>query len=363
MKIIHVVESFAGGVYDFLVDLTLGMPKDEHVIIYTTREHTPKDFEKMFSPQTQFIKWPNATREINPKADILALVQLIKILKDFPDADAIHLHSSKAGFLGRIAARWLGMGQKVLYTPHGVSFLRQDVSPFKHKIFVYLEKLGAFFGGKVIGCSQSEAEAFHPYGIDAQYVNNGIKCEQLDSKSHTASEETIKVGTIGRITYPKNPELFNHIAERFVDDHRIEFLWIGDGELGHLLTASNIRKTGWLNRNDVETELNGIDIYLSTSLWEGLPLSVLQAMCASKPLLLSDCVGNRDLVQDEINGKIFNNLDEGIRALTELLEQHEKRVLMGQRSRELLAQEFSIEQMINGYMNLYQSLKQSNRKA
>ena len=216
MKIIHIVESFAGGVFDFLVDLSNGMSNHEHIIIYAEREHTPKNFKDLFPGNAQFILWPNATREINPKKDFLALKELIMHLKHFKDLNAIHLHSSKAGFLGRVASRVLGLQNSVLYTPHGVSFLRKDVSSLKHKVFVYLEKFGSWCGGKVIACSKSEATAFQNYNIDANYVNNGIQCNSFLSDNKTINHtKKIKIGTIGRITYQKNPKLFNNIAEHF----------------------------------------------------------------------------------------------------------------------------------------------------
>jgi len=352
MKIIHVVESFAGGVYDFISDLVLGMPKDEHTIIYAKREHTPKNFKKKFPKNVTFIQWSQATREINPIQDFKAYIELIGYLKKL-QTDVIHLHSSKAGFLGRMAAKKMKISNKVIYTPHGVSFLRKDVSALKHRLFVWLEKTGSWFGGTTVACSKSEMEQFHRYNIPAQHINNGITC-----KIHYNSNKNNKltIGTIGRITYPKNPHLFNEIAKYFLNNKSIEFIWIGGGgELENQLTSSNITKTGWLSREEVNTELSKIDIYLSTSLWEGLPLSVLQAMCFEKPLLLSNCVGNRDLVKTNYNGILFIGVDDGITALQEMIDHSDKREEMGFHSWEMVKKEFSIEQMIDGYKRLYEA--------
>jgi glycosyltransferase involved in cell wall biosynthesis len=352
LKIIHVVESFAGGVFDFIVDIVNGMPDDEHTIIYALREHTPEDFQSYFPKTTQFIEWQHATREIKPKADLLALWSLRNILKNMLEIDAIHLHSSKAGLLGRIVTKTLKIQRKVVYTPHGVSFLRQDVSSFKHKLFVFLEKIGAFCGGTVVGCSNSEAGAFHSYGLDAIYINNGIKCSNCEEQTKDQNEK-ICIGTIGRVTYQKNPKLFNDIAERFLDYEQVEFLWIGDGELQDVLKAKNIQRTGWLTRQEVDKKLAQIDIYLSTSLWEGLPLSVLQAMCASKPLVLSDCVGNKDLVKHNVNGKIFACADSLFESLEELISRKDKRVEMGHQSFLLVQKDYSMQLMIKKYRSLF----------
>lgn len=84
----------------------------------------------------------------------------------------------------------------------------------------------------------------------------------------------------------------------FKDDTRVRFLWIGDGELRNEIQENEqVQVTGWVTPNEVQHYLNQIDVYISTSLWEGLPLSVLEAMNCGKPLLLSDCVGNVDTVK------------------------------------------------------------------
>jgi len=357
MRIVHVVESFAGGVYDFLVDLTNYLSECEHTIIHGKRKNTPKSFQKDFPAGTKFIYWKNARREISFSKDFRALIEIIKALKSIKSPNVIHLHSSKAGFIGRFAARILGLQDKVIYTSHGVSFLRKDVSSLKRSLYIYLEKTASKLGGKVIACSKSEAEVFQEYGINADYICNGIKCKQSSRKKPSKEENIITIGTIGRVTYQKNPKLFNKIAENFLQRKNIKFLWIGNGELSHQLKSPNITLTGWLSRKEVENKLQEIDIYLSTSLWEGLPLSVLQAMCAAKPLVLSDCVGNRDLIAD--NGIIFKTLEEAITSITDLIENPKKREILGLNSLKLVKKEFSIEKTIKKYKQLYESLIKS----
>ncbi len=356
MNIVHIAESFAGGVYNFIQDLVHGMPDDTHIIIYGTREHTPVNFKQNFSGNVSFIHWSQATREINPKQDFRAYRQLIELLKPLiSDTDVIHLHSSKAGFLGRIAARQLKVSKNVIYTPHGVSFLRKDVSKIKHRIFVMLERTGAYFGGTTVACSKSEMEEFHQYNISATYINNGYKCQPSATPKYSNKDKLI-VGTIGRISPPKNPFLFNEIASQFTDNKNISFLWIGDGELSDQLQSQNIVKTGWVTREEVDVHLKKIDIYLSTSLWEGLPLSVLQAMCAPKPLILSDCVGNRDLVIDGYNGFMFHNTNSAVSAIKDMINSKEKIIDYGMHSREFLMKSFTLEKMIESYHNLYQQI-------
>ncbi|WP_051654685.1 glycosyltransferase [Persephonella sp. IF05-L8] len=357
MKIIHIVESFAGGVFDFLVDLINGMSEFEHIIVHGKRENTPVDYKKYFPEETNFFYWKNAVREVNPKQDLLALIELINILKNQKDIDVIHLHSSKAGFLGRLATRTLGLQNKVVYTSHGVSFLRKDVSQLKLKQFVWFEKIATKFGGRVIACSKSEAEEFRKYGIDANYIYNGIDINEVYS-SNANSKDKVIIGTVGRITYPKNPKLFDEIANYFKSFPNIKFLWIGDGELKHELKSENIKITGWLSRNQALEKLKEIDIYLSTSLWEGLPLSVLQAMALSKPLILSNCVGNIDLVENNYNGFLFKDRNEAIRSIENLLADKNLIQNFGENSYKMYKAYFTLNKMVESYKNLYLKIKE-----
>lgn len=146
MKIVHVVECFAGGVFSFLSNLTNELDREDYIIIYgTNRDNIPKNFKEQFPSKTQFIPWENAGRSLNPIKDIKALRELYTILEKIDDIDIIHLHSSKAGFLGRIVSFLLGKSSRTIYTPHAISFLRLDVSPKKRKIFIWMERFASFF--------------------------------------------------------------------------------------------------------------------------------------------------------------------------------------------------------------------------
>lgn len=359
MKIIHVAESFGGGVLDFLVALTHGLSEFSHVIIHGKRMDTPSAFEERFPQGTRFSHWRDAQREINPVHDVKALFQIIALLKATKDADVIHLHSSKAGFLGRLACRMLGMQERVLYSPQGVSFLRKDVSSGKARLFTYLEKTAARFGGQVVGSCASEAAAFEAVGIRATHINNGVSCEK--HSSFPPSRGSLVVGTAARITNQKNPGLFNEIAQAFVADSSVEFLWIGDGELRHQLSSPNIQITGWLPKEVLTEQVRKLGIYLSTSLWEGMPLSVLLAMCEAKPLLLFDCVGNKDLVIQKQNGFLFTEKETAVLRIEELRANSLLIEGMGRQSYDLVRSQFSLANMLYQYRRLYAELGEKRK--
>lgn len=355
MKIVHVMECFAGGTFNFLVDLTSELSNEEHIVIYgTNRENTPKNFKDLFNKNVKFIKWKTAQREMKPLKDIKALWELYNILKKIDDIDIIHLHSSKAGFLGRIVSFLLGKSNKTIYTPHAISFLRLDVSPKKRKIFIWMEKFASLFGGKIVACSQSEKEAIEEQGIrNVTFINNGIKPLQAEKKVNISDK--IIIISVGRLSIQKNPKLFNDIALEFIDNPNIQFIWCGDGELKSELTSPNIKCTGWIERKELENYLANADIYLSTSLWEGLPLSVLEAMSIGLPVVLSDCVGNRDLVEN--NGFLYNNKLEAVKLINSFKENSENLIFKGKKSKEIFFKKFELNVMGKLYYSLYKKIK------
>ena len=352
MKVIHVVESFAAGVLHFVVQLTHAMPDAEHIVIHGERPDTPPRYAALFPAGVTLIPWQHVTRDIAPVHDSLALYYLMRLLKQ-QTGDVIHLHSSKAGFLGRLAIGLLRLPARVIYTPHGAAFLRQDVSPAKQALFIWLEKFGHWCGGQVIACSASEAAAFQGYGIPADYINNGVQCTEMPATPQTDTDTHCKVIVAGRISQQKNPALFNEIAQAFLDQPRISFIWIGNGELRHLLTAPNIHCTGWVEQSEVTTHLQQATIYLSTSLWEGLPLSALQAMCQGLPLVLSECTGHVDIVQNGRNGYLFQEREAAIAAIQILVSDKVLLERLGLASQELLEEKFTVKQMNNHYLQVY----------
>jgi len=355
LKILHVVESFFGGVYDFIKDFTEITPEYQHTIIYGKRDGLKEKFENDFKENVDFILWKNAKREISLKNDFLALKELLNLLKK-EKFDVIHLHSSKAGFLGRVVARVGNHQNKVIYTTHGISFLRKDISNRKLQLYIFLEKIGSLCGGKTIACSKSEAEYIQSKRIKCSYINNGIKLEKQKIKVLKKENEKLKIATVGRITIQKNPELFNKIAENFIKNKNIEFIWIGDGELKEQLDSKNIKITGWLDQKKIHQQLIKVDVYLSTASWEGLSLAVLQAMENNLPLLLSDCVGNIDLVAEDYNGFLFKTKKEAIKKIEFLIKDKEKIKKLGENSYLLLKKEFDIQGMIKKYKTLYKQL-------
>lgn len=311
-KVLEIVEAFGGGVFTMINDLVNEICDDYEIIIaYNVRKQTPPDFEKLFDKRVKFIKVENFTRSVSLKNDIKAYKELKKIIKE-ENPDIIHLHSSKAGVLGRLVAS--GKKYRMLYNPHGFSFLKKDDSQYKRVIYRLIEKIMTWINPEctIVGCSYGEYEEAKKLSNNSVWINNGINVKRLENKISLLDKQQInfnnlKICTVGRIGYQKNPRLFNEIAENLPNNN---FVWIGDGELRGELNAKNISILGWKNREEALEELNKYDIFILTSLWEGLPISLLEAMYMRKICIVTNVIGNRDVIEDNKNGFIFNSTDE-----------------------------------------------------
>ena len=304
-KVLHIVESFGSGVFSFLVDLVNNTYEEFDITIaYGKRVETLENFKEHFSDEVKFIEVKSFTRSINLIKDIKAFFEVKKIIK-IESPDIIHLHSSKAGFIGRFVGN--GKNVKMLYNPHGFSFLMKNSSKIKRLIYWGLEKIGSLRRCTVIGCSKGEYEEALKLTRNAVCINNGIDIEKLDEITEKFVQKDIDLKnlsfcTSGRIGYQKNPQFFNEIAKQFPNN---KFTWIGDGDLRNELSSSNIVVTGWKKREDVLELVNNHDVFLLTSLWEGMPISLLEAMYLKKICIVTDCIGNRDVIEYGKNGFII----------------------------------------------------------
>lgn len=358
-KVVYVVESFGAGVYTFLTELSNSIiDYYEVVIIYSVRTETPQNFENDFSSKIKFIKI-DMCRGLSPYKNLRSLLSLKKIFKR-EKPDIVHLHSSIAGFLGRIACFSNGFNMdKVFYNPHGFSFLKGNESKFKRKLFYTLERFASRLGGCTVGCSPSEYEKALEISDNCININNGIDTNKIDElikennfKRNHIKKDHIKIGTVGRICYQKNPELFNDIAKSFSS---YNFIWIGDGELMSKLVSDNIKVTGWKKRVEVVKELLDVDIFILTSKWEGLSISLLEAMYLGKPVIVTNVTGNRDVVYNNINGYLANDLNEYIEAIKYITSNNvSSNLSLEGKDRFNIADEYGIKEMVQKYVKLYE---------
>ena len=312
-KILYVVEAMGGGVFTYIVDLANALVnKYDMYIAYAVRPQTPEDYKTYFDKRIHLIEVKNFGREIDPLKEFKAISEVKAIAKKVKP-DIIHLHSSKAGVIGRISFN--GKKIPVFYTPHGYSFLMENYNPKKRLAFKLIETVFAKRKCTTISCSEGEHKETLKLTKRATYVNNGINVNELQNLIDSIpKDETVPftVFTLGRICYQKNPALFNQIAEKLPD---VRFVWIGDGELRDELKSNNIQITGWAERKDaLKLSMQG-NVFILTSLWEGLPISLLEAMYMKKLCVVNNVIGNRDVIHSSDNGFVCDTVDQFVAAI------------------------------------------------
>jgi glycosyltransferase involved in cell wall biosynthesis len=268
----------------------------------------------------------------------------------------VHLHSSKAGFLGRLACRLRGI-RSVIYTPHCGAFLRTDIGPAKRNLYRFFERIGGSLGGRVVGCGPSEGELYKKLGRNTTFVSNGVapRARSPGAAGPPDRGERSLVSFTGIASFQKDPALFSAVAGACKKEAPgFLFYWIGDGPLAKELDRSSVVLTGWKSSGGVEKLLDRTAVYLSCSAWEGLPYGVLEAMNASCALLLRNVPGNRDLVVPGENGWLFDSAEEGAERLRAMLGDRTLLERMGKRSREILEKGFTLRSMGEGYRAVYE---------
>ena len=355
-KILYIVEAMGGGVFTYIVDLANELVNSyDMYIAYAVRKQTPENYKDYFDKRIHLIEVENFARAITPSKDIAAFFEIRKIAKRV-QPDIIHLHSSKAGALGRLAFN--GKKVPVFYTPHGYSFLMENYKPMKRRMFKLIESVCAKRNCTTISCSVGEHQESLKLTKRATYVNNGINMAELQEIIDKTEkvEHSFTVYTLGRICYQKNPTLFNEIAELLPD---VKFVWIGDGELRGELTSKNIEITGWADRMTAIKYAVNADVFLLPSRWEGLPISLLESMYMKKVCVVSNVIGNRDVIHNSENGYVCSELDEFINAIKE--SQKRKKILQDN-ARQCIEDKYNTKVMAKQYEKVYQAALSKNHQ-
>lgn len=354
IKILYVAESFAGGVFTYLRELGNRLiDKYEITIVYAERDTTPHNFERFFDSRIKFVHSAHLQRAVSPSADWKALLELRQIVRN-EKPDIVHLNSTKAGIIGRWGL--FGMKVPVFYTPHGYSFLMGNEATLKRVVYRLIERVSAHLNCTTIACSKSEYEESLKIGARSIQIDNGIDVQEI-MKSVSEHSEQIRANsifTIGRINNQKDPILFNRIAEQLPKFH---FTWIGDGPLRGELTASNIAVTGWLDQESVLKISQQSQVFMLTSQWEGLPMSLLEAMVQKKICIVTDVIGNRDVIENSKNGFLGKTDLDFVNIISKVFDESEEnrkiiKKMVNTASREV-EDHYSLSRMAEEYVNAY----------
>ncbi len=367
MRVLFLVECPIGGVSKHLLDLMDGIHgKAEMTVIYGTNRVDKRFIDFLDRhPSIGKEEIPTFKRNINPLNDILSFYAILKLIRKYTPC-IVHTHSSKAGFLGRIASKIISRKIKTIYTPHGLS---TNIS----KSFWILEKIASYFTDYIIAVSDTEREYIIKHNIISEdkvvLINNGISISEgiRNSDDTIRSKYSIKkndiiVATVGRITYAKNPLMFARVANEIIQKYdNVYFLWIGMGELvsklNKFISTNKLEGkfiiTGWTT--NVMSILSETDIFILTSRYESFGYVTCEAMLSQKPVVVTDIPGSKSMVIDGWNGFITNKdaIGEFSKCIEILIKHPGLRSEMGQNGYNYVVNNFNKDKMIDETLQLY----------
>ncbi len=224
-KILMVCEAFGGGVFTYVSQLCNDMVDDFKVYLaYSLRPQTPKNYKEFLDPRVKLIQvksW-NGKALTNIPNDIKVIREL-RYIESKIKPDIIHLHSSIAGGVGRLAFK--GKNNTVLYTPHGYAHILMGPGR-KSKIYGLMEKILGKKNCITLTCCKSEDEVAKTLCKKTAYIETGVNLKDLGDALNgiePVKNDKFTVFTLGRVCVQKQPALFNRIAQ-LVPEAR--FIWI-----------------------------------------------------------------------------------------------------------------------------------------
>lgn len=324
------------------------------------------------------ISVPSLVRSIDPFQDLRALYALWRwIVRAKPHM--VHTHTSKAGILGRLAAKMAGV-PCIVHTPHGHVFYGH-FGPLASKLFLAIERLMATITDRMVALTEAEKNDYIAFSVcnpqKLVTIHSGVETREYINARPNVTEkrrslglnpERLVVGTVGWLLPIKGPMYLLKAMEGLWQNYPdTELVYVGKGDLEKELRQEALRLgvsdrvafPGW--RDDIPEIMQCLDVFVLPSLNEGMGRVLVEAMAAGKPVVASGVGGILDLVKDGLNGFLVEPGNPGALcdAIRKLLSDKRLRDEMGRQGRDM-AQDFTVGKMIKKIDALYTSVFQEN---
>jgi glycosyltransferase involved in cell wall biosynthesis len=372
-KILYVItQPEWGGAQKYIYDLVNSSKARDFEVMVAVGQGKDQEFiDKLETQNIKIHHLKHLVRSISPLKDLLAISELKKLYKDF-EPDIIHLNSTKAGIIGSLA----GKNQKIIYTVHGWVF-NEPLSDFKKNLYRQAEKLTAKHKNRIICISKLDYQLALDDQITAEdklaLVYNGIDQLEFLTKEQATKELQIdqiesniyKLGTIANFYATKGLKyLLEAIYILKMKNIRVNLTIIGDGELRPQLEnlIANFGLGGDINlvgrKKDGYKYLKAFDGYICSSVKEGLPYSILEAMQAELPIISSNVGGISEMITDRKNGILIESSEsEKIAgAVKYLINNPQIAKKLGTEAKQIVGTQFSKNRMTEETFRLYKSV-------
>jgi glycosyltransferase involved in cell wall biosynthesis len=318
MKILHIMARLnIGGTTPYVIQLIAAQREQGHDSRLICGQVGPEEGDMRYVADQYSIQvtiLPSLGREISVRRDLQTLLALWQIIRR-ERPDVVHTHTAKAGFVGRVAA-WLAGVPMIVHTFHGHVFSGY-FSPAKTQVYLWLERLCARLSQRIIALSAVQKQelseryrvapaakfAIVPLGFDlAQFAADAPDDGTFRAQSGIPHDAPL-IGIVGRLVPVKNHALFLRAAALVVQQRpNAHFVIVGDGEEREALTArvaalgltARVHFAGWVT--DLAPVYRALAVAVCSSLNEGLPVNLIEAMAAGVPVVATPVGGVPDLL-------------------------------------------------------------------
>jgi glycosyltransferase involved in cell wall biosynthesis len=297
-------------------------------------------------------------RKVSPINDFKAWRELHAIVRECKP-EIIHTHTFKAGLIGRLVRG----PHRHIHTFHGHLFEDNSFSALEKKIITLVEKwlapraVALVSVGLNVGTELREAGI----GVGQKWLSIAPGVEALTvldkseaRKSIGVNESGILIGWMARMTSVKNPNLLLQVASRLPD---VQFVMAGGGDLLETIKMNapgNVKVIGWV---DAPTFWSAVDIAISTSDNEGMPVALIEAQLSGVPVIATDVGSNSEVIQDEITGFVTTrSVDALVGTINRFISFPTFVRTLGDQGRERAFKEFSLKKLIESYTELYRQV-------
>ena len=307
------------------------------------------------------------SRSINPLVDIAGLIQcIILIFKLKPDI--VHCHSSKAGIIGRLAARIVGV--KTFFSPHAFSFLSTDGIIIK-KIYIWIERLARKLTTLLVACSESEYNhAVNHLKFSTEHCviwKNSIALNKIKEIIPVPATMGPYLCSIGRPSFQKNVAMQLEVLELLRNNgFKLKCVLLGVGHhspeknrINALIYKKRLQDVflmkEWCSHEETLQFLKASELFILTSRYEGLPFSILEAMALGKVVVATDVDGSRDCVIERETGYIvpLNDSNAMFCAIRKILADKNLKMKFETNAQRIIGQFYNIQNNIHYLENYY----------
>jgi glycosyltransferase involved in cell wall biosynthesis len=367
INVLHITQA-SGGVKTYLHSFVKEINKDwfTNILLTSENEDVKNGADKIFD---SVLTLP-MVRNLNLIHDIRGIFLIKKIIQQ-NNYDIVHIHSSKAGLIGRIGSK-LGGAKNIIYTPHGFSYL--SYSGVVRLMALTWERIARrYFTTYFLATSASEWDrGIREVGFNASnsiMVNNGIDVKRVNSIEKKDTDNLL-ILSMARYHPVKNPMMLIRAAHYvLVKNSKCKFLLIGGGyhdtlhqTMRNYIEENNLTNhitlMNWVDRSEAILYLNTADIYVSSSRTESFGYSVVEAMSNGLPIVGTKIDGTKDIVINGLTGFIVNIDDHVSMAekIMYLLENPDIRKTMGDAGRIRASELFDVKNNVRYLEEYYRSL-------